>query len=156
MKKSLILGSLLMACLSVSIFSCHSSSEEEPEYINTFHFREPLTSWSATPDAVEQYMSGYSLVSSSPYSLVYEGRDSETSYLYAFSSLSGTLTYAVVTFLPDQKSEAILFLEQHYTRHSEQDGALVFSDDASSTTITATSDPSTFRLTYMSNAYMAR
>jgi len=154
--KRLLLGSLIAACLSASLSSCHSVLDEGQEEVCCFSFREPLTNWSASSEEVQDYMTGYSMVSKSDYSLVYEGKDSENSYLYAFSGLTNTLNYAVVAFLVSQKSEAILFLEKNYTKMSEQDGSYVFINKSNDTAITATSDETVFRVTYMNRAYMAK
>lgn len=154
MKKLSILYLLFLACLSFIFIACNSSSEEEQEHASTFQFRAPLLSWSVSQQEVIDYMCDYVLVSASPYSLVYEGKNSESSYLYAFSDQYNTLTYVVVTFPIAMKSEAIAFLKQHYDLRNELDGSLVLSDNITNTTITVTSDNQSLIVTYMSHAYM--
>jgi len=154
MKKYLLWGTLCLSTLSLP--SCSSSSDEEQvEPIRRFHFREPITAWASTPDEVKAYMSGYSLSSESENKLIFEGKDSESSYLYAFSGTTHSLTYVVVAFSLDLREEVTLFLEQHYQQQGSKDGHSVYADENHATYIWVSEDDSIY-LTYMSASNTGR
>lgn len=157
MKKILVLGFSFMLCLLTSLTSCSSDStiEEIENQASTFHFQEPLLSWDADQSKVMDYMTGHKLVSSSPYSLIYEGHESAASYLYAFTGKEPHLSYVTVAFEKKHKEDVKRFLCKNYTLQGSKDDNLVFVDAVLSTVIT-TSEDSQFYLTYMSHDYMAR
>lgn len=121
----------------------------------TFSFREPLTTWTVTQAEVMDYMSGYTLASTSVHSLIYEGKDSESSYLYAFADSDGTLTYAVVTFDLSFSDEVSAFLSGKYKADGYSDGRRLYHNDDGSTVIFTSSDKELY-LTYMSASKMSR
>lgn len=157
MKKILVLGFSFMLCLLTNLTSCSSDStiEEIENQTSTFQFQEPLLSWEADQSKVMDYMTGFKLVSSSPYSLIYEGHDCAVSYLYAFTGKEALLSYVTVAFEKKYKENVKRYLDKNYTLQGTKDGYLVYADAVSSTIIT-TSEDSQFYLTYMSHKYMAR
>lgn len=146
-------GGLLSVLLS--LFSCSSSPEEEQIEALPFSFREPLVSWTATPEDVRSYMSGYEVAAVTTNSLTFKGRDSESSYLYAFSSAQCTLNYVVVAFDLSRRDEVMRYLDLNYVRQDSGDGMGLFSD-ASGTTFIWTSQDEALYLTYMSAGYTGR
>ena len=147
-----------LCCLAIlaASASCSNGDDDVIDGSNeTFSFREPLTSWDATQSEVRDYMSGYTLVSAAAYSLIYEGKDSESSYLYAFADYGGTLTYAVVTFGQSFSDEVSAFLSGKYKADGYSDGRRLYHDDDGSTVIFTSSDKELY-LTYMSASYMSR
>ena len=157
MKKILVLGFSFMLCLLTNLTSCSSDStiEEIENQTSTFQFQEPLLSWEDDQSKVMDYMTGFKLVSSSPYSLIYEGHDCAVSYLYAFTGKEAHLSYVTVAFEKKYKEDVKRYLDKNYTLQGSKDGYLVYADAVSSTIIT-TSEDSQFYLTYMSHKYMAR
>lgn len=153
--KTIILGTCCLLGLMTCFSSCSHSEEEEVSATESFYFMEPVTQWGCSSEEVSRHMTGYSLVSSSPASLVYEGKDSETAYLYAFSQNGVSLSYAVVTFDLSMKDEVIKYMSENYTLQSAERGNCIFSDDEHSTFITTTADDC-FRLTYMGYSYIAK
>ena len=146
-------------CCLIILTAGTSCSNDDDNIIDgskrTFSFREPLTSWEATQSEVKDYMSGYTLVSESAHSLIYEGKDSESSYLYAFADSGGTLTYAVVTFGLSFSDEVSIFLSGKYKADGYSDGRHLYHNDDGSTVIFTSSDKELY-LTYMSASYMSR
>lgn len=157
MKKILVLGFSIMLCLMTSLTSCSSDPiDEELDHPSAdFSFREPLLSWEADQNEVMDFMTGYPLVSSSQYSLIYEGKDAASSYLYAFTKNGSLLTYVTISFDNKYKDKVKDFISEKYIRLGESDGNAIYTDEGHSTVITTASD-SQFYLTYMSYEYMAK
>lgn len=153
MKNLYLTGMSLALCLMTSLSSCSSDNKDEEilQPSTSFHFQEPLTTWGADQTDVESHMTGYTLVSSSPYSLIYEGKDCESSYLYAFSKASTSLSYVTVSFDMTFRSEALSFLEKNYIHEGGSNGNDIYTDTSHSTVIVTSSD-SQFYLTYMSRS----
>lgn len=151
MKKLYMTGMSLALCLLTSLSACSSDKTDEEilQPSTSFSFLEPLTTWGADQTEVENHMTGYNLVSSSPYSLIYEGKQSESSYLYAFSKAATSLNYVTVSFDIGLKSEAMAFLEKTYIRNGSMDGNAIYMDESRSTII-VTSQDAQFYVTYMS------
>ena len=157
MKKILVLGFSFMLCLMTSLSSCSSdpNMEEIETPVSDFYFQEPLLAWDADQSQVKDYMTGFTLVSSSTYSLIYEGKDCASSYLYAFSGKDIHLNYVTVAFDLRFKDQVKDFLDRNYLLQGKTDSNDIYSDDSHSTVIT-TSAESQFYLTYMSYDYMAK
>lgn len=151
MKKLYMTGMSLALCLMTSLSACSSDKTDEEilQPSSSFYFLEPLTSWGADQTDVQNHMTGYTLVSSSPYSLIFEGKGSESSYLYAFSKAATSLSYVTVSFDISLKSEVMSFLEKTYTRNGSKEGNAIYTDESRSTVIVTSAD-SQFYLTYMS------
>lgn len=155
MKKSMSIGGTCLS-LFLSLFSCTSSSEEQDVIEkNVFQFREPLTSWEATAEEVRDYMSGYEVTSVSTYSISFSGKDGVLAYLYAFSSIDCTLSYAMVSFDLSVKDEVLRFLKENYQRREADKDKYIYVDDASKTYIWTSEDQALY-LTYMSAGSMSR
>ncbi len=150
---------LFYLCFLVLMTAVASCSSDDDGIIDntteTFGFREPLTSWGASPTEVSDYMSGYTKVSSTTYSIIFEGRDCESGYLYAFADSGGSLTYAVVTFGLSFTEEVNDFLSRRYKADGYSDGRHLYRNDDGTTVIFTTSDKELY-LTYMSASYMSR
>lgn len=153
--KTIILGTCYLLGLMTCFSSCSHAEEEEVSATKSFYFMEPVTQWGCSSEEVRSHMTGYSLVTSSPASLIYEGKDSETAYLYAFSQNGASLSYSVVTFDLSMKDEVIEYMNHNYTLQSAERGNSIFTNDDHSTFITTTADDC-FRLTYMGYSYIAK
>lgn len=138
-------------CLSVllPLFACSTSSDVELEESPSFAFREPLLSWSATPSDVRESMSDYELLSVSDNSLSYKGKDSEDSYLYAFSGPQCNLRYVVVSFDLSCQDGVESYLEKNYRRHYSSEQKNLFINSSGSTYVWISMDDALY-LTYMS------
>lgn len=157
MKKILVLGFSFMLCLMTSLSSCSSdpNMEEIETPVSDFYFQEPLLSWDADQSRVKDFMTGFTLISSSTYSLIYEGKDCASSYLYAFSGKELHLSYVTVAFELRYKDQVKDYLAQNYILQGNTGNNAVYSDESHSTVITTSAD-SQFYLTYMSYDYMAK
>lgn len=140
----------LMSLLGITFLPSCSSGEEDITK-SPFSFREPLTAWGAGSTEVQEYMDGYRQVSGSAYSMTFEGKDSETAYLYAFSSPGSDLCYAVVSFDLTLRETLLSWLRDNYSLTGSAAGNHVFTDVGHTTVITMTSDGEVY-LTYRSQA----
>ncbi len=108
MKKK-ILGRVASLLLTVGIVALSTSCWHNEEPVEFF---EPLALWGVLPEAVEGYMTDYSLYESSDEQLLYNGKGMVYRYLYHFKD--GKLDYSVLSVEKEHGQALVDFIEAKY------------------------------------------